>query len=41
MDKEEMLKECKLGWLSVESDFSARLVKPEVLKYGEFSHTSS
>lgn len=28
-------KECKSGWLAVESDFSARLEKPELLKYGE------
>jgi hypothetical protein len=32
MDAEE----CRFGWLSVESDFNARLVKPELLKYGKY-----
>lgn len=32
--EKELLEECRFGWLSVESDFSARLDKPELLKYG-------
>ena len=28
--------ECRSGWLTVERDFSARLTKPEQLKYGWF-----
>ncbi len=34
---EELLYECKSGWLTVEEDFSARLSKPEQLQYGESS----
>lgn len=34
MDKETLLEECRAGWLSVESDFKARLLKPDLLKYG-------
>lgn len=35
MDKEALLEECKVGWLSVQSDFNGRLEKPELLKYGK------
>ena len=35
MDQEALAKECRAGWLSVEKDFKARLLKPELLKYGE------
>ena len=35
MNKEVLLEECKIGWLSVEKDFKARLLKPELLKHGK------
>lgn len=34
VDREALLEECRVGWISVESDFKARLTKPESLKYG-------
>ncbi len=35
MDKEAVVEECKTGWLSVEHDFKARLLKPELVKRGK------
>ena len=35
-NKEASLEECKIGWISIESDFRARINKPELLKYGEY-----
>ena len=37
MDNKAVMRECRAGWLAVESDFQARLTKPELLKYGELN----
>ena len=36
LDREVLVEECKIGWLTVEKDFRNRLLRPEQLKHGEF-----
>lgn len=34
VDEDELLDDCRSGWMVVERDFSASLAKPEQLRYG-------